>query len=418
MWRARHPRHTGAMASPHTPSTTLAALRALCRQGLPGEALITALLEGLHALVPSQRNLFDWTDEQGRLLHYVIEGPIDLALARLYFEEFHNRLEAEAMAPFQALRHQPAGVRGPDDLQPGFYRSALYHEIWRPQGFHSRLEAVVRSRHGRLLGSLVLYRGPDDPAFTADEARRLHALLPDLADGLDHDVAGAMALAGAAAAPDVPAPEPAETLLLTLDGQVCHASAGAWRWLLMASGGVTPRAVANLAGSLSATQGTAAAGDPLLSLAGPGALLAQLLAPLRAWQARGGTGALPASRHSGAGPGGSWVAQAQALHPLPGSPLPPLVQVQLQRHEPHGVALERALRGLPVTPGQAAVCRALYHGQAQARIAEQLGVASTTVIDHVRKAYRALNLHTAQELRALLDLRMAEQRGRCHLAPT
>jgi DNA-binding NarL/FixJ family response regulator len=110
------------------------------------------------------------------------------------------------------------------------------------------------------------------------------------------------------------------------------------------------------------------------------------------------------------------VAQAQTLHPVVGSPLPPLVQVHLQRHEPHGVALERALRGLPVTPGQAAVCRALYQGQAQARIAEQLGVASTTVIDHVRKAYRTLNLHTVQELRALLDQRMAEQSSRSSLA--
>jgi len=71
------------------------------------------------------------------------------------------------------------------------------------------------------------------------------------------------------------------------------------------------------------------------------------------------------------------------------------------------VALERALRGLPLTPGQTAVCRALYDGQAQAQIAQALGVAPSTVVDHVRKAYRALDVHCAFELRALLDKRIA-----------
>ena len=73
--------------------------------------------EALHLLVPSCRNLFDWTDAQGRLLRYCIEGPIDVALARLYFDEFHNRREAEAMLPFQALSRLPAGVRGQGDMR-------------------------------------------------------------------------------------------------------------------------------------------------------------------------------------------------------------------------------------------------------------------------------------------------------------
>ena len=45
--------------------------------------LVPALLEALHAVVPSYRNLFDWTDSQGRLLRYFIEGPIDAAVAQL-----------------------------------------------------------------------------------------------------------------------------------------------------------------------------------------------------------------------------------------------------------------------------------------------------------------------------------------------
>ena len=65
----------------------MAAVRELCRCGLRPEALVPAVLESLHAVVPSSRNLFDWTDASGRLLHYYFAGPIDATIAQLYFAE-------------------------------------------------------------------------------------------------------------------------------------------------------------------------------------------------------------------------------------------------------------------------------------------------------------------------------------------
>lgn len=365
-------------------TAALSALRALCQPGLPADVLVPAVLEALHGLVPSARNLFDWTDDQGRLLRYYIEGPIDAQLAQLYFDEFHNRREAEAMPPFQALRDRPAGVCGADDLDAaGFHRSALYHEIWKPQGFHTRLEAVLRGRQGRLLGSLVLYRGPQDAAFTPADRHRLGRALPLLAQALEDTAASPQP---ATDDPHVPAPEPAETLLLTLDGQARHASPGALRLLLMAGGGASREALSR----------------PLQDLGGP--LLPALLARLRQAPA-----APAVVSHTGAA--GRFVASGCVLQPVAGLGAPgagpPLVQLSLRRHEPHRVALERALRHLPITPGQMAVCRALYQGQPQARIGQVLGVAPSTVVDHVRKVYRALDLHSVLDLRALLDTRIA-----------
>ena len=368
-------------------TTALAMLRALCQQGLHADALVPAVLEALHALVPSSRNLFDWTDNQGRLLRYYIEGPIDVGLAQLYFDEFHNRRETEAMLPFQALRDRPAGVCGADDLDSaGFYRSALYHEIWKPQGFHTRLEAVVRGRQGQLLGSLVLYRGPQDAAFTAADRQHLARALPLLAQALE---AGASTAAADADEPHVPAPDPAETLLLTLDGQACHASAGALRLLLMADGGASRDSLSR----------------PLQALGGP--LVPAVLARLRQAPA-------PVAVVSHSNAAGRFVASGRLLQPVAGASMawgcasaPPLVQLSLQRHEPKRVALERALRSLPITPGQMAVCRALYQGEPQSRIGQALGVAPSTVVDHVRKAYRALDLHSVLDLRNLLDARIA-----------
>lgn len=373
-------------AAPMKPSRSMAALRALCELNLHAEVLVPAVLEALHQVVPSSRNLFDWTDTQGRLVRYFIEGPIDAAIAQLYFDEFHNRREAEAMPRFDTLHRLPPGVRGADELaHQGFFRSALYNEIWRPQGFHTRLEGVVRGRDGRLLGSLVLYRAPGDPRFTLEEERRLAAVLPVFAAGLE---AGGPALADDR---HVPSPEPAESLLLTLEGRVCHASAGAHRLLLMAEGGASR-------GSLS---------RPMDLLAGR--LLPMLISQLRA-QARAPAAAAtappPSITHETAA--GQFVASGRLLRSL-GEGLAPLAQVTLKRLEPHRVALERALRALPLTPGQMAVCRQLYHGRTQTQIGQHLGVAPATVVDHVRKVHRSLDVRSTLELRAVIDHRLGQR---------
>ena len=366
------------------PARAIAALHMLCALHLHPEVLVPALLEALHALVPSQRNLFDWTDAQGRLVRYFIEGPIDADIARLYFTEFHNRREAEAMPRFDTLHRLPAGVRSADELDhAGFFRSALYNEIWRPQGLHTRLEAVLRGRDGTLVGSLVLYRGPGETRFSARDEQHLAAVLPAMA--------AALQVHGLALADDrhVLGPEPPETLLLTLGGELCHASPGAERLLLMAQGGASPDRLAH-------------PGQP-----GHWPLLALLLARLRE---RAGAGAAqvlappPSIVHETAA--GQFVASGMLLRARRAAEAP-LAQVTLHRLEPHRVALERALRCLPLTPGQAAVCRGLYGGQTHAQLGHQLGVASATVIDHVRKAYRTLDLNSVHELRALLDARIA-----------
>ena len=370
---------------PMTAARSIAALQALCGLKLHAQVLVPAVLEALHEVVPSYRNLFDWTDDQGRLVRYFIEGPIDAALARRYFDEFHNRREAEAMPSFSTLERHPAGVRSAAELEHAqFFNSALYREIWRPQGFHTRLEAVLRGRGGRLLGSLVLYRAPGAASFSGHDEKRLAAVLPAFAAGLE--------ALGPARADDahVPGPEPAETLLLTLQGQLCHASPGAHRLLLMAEGGA----------------GRDTLSTPLDLLAGR--LLPALLARLRERVHEGPAQMLappPSITHETAA--GQFVASGTLLRALQAD-ASPLAQVTLRRLEPHRVALERALRALPLTAGQMAVCRELYHGHTHAQIGEQLGVAPATVVDHVRKVYQALDLRSALALRARVDSCIAQ----------
>lgn len=368
----------GLLLPGHRSPRAVAAVRALGELGLNAELLVPALLELLHDLVPSSRNLFDWTDEQGRLLHYFIEGPVDEAVARHYFDEFHNRREAEVMPPFAALHRMPAGVRSAAELDHvAFFESSLYQEIWRPQGLRYRVEAVLRGSRGQLLGSLVLYRAPGERCFSHREEDQLAALLPLIAHALER------ATPPRAGTRFVRHHEGRQSMLLGADGIVRHATPGARRLLMLARGGITRERLEM----------------PLELLAGDSVSL--LLHALRQPHAQS---AAPAFSHQNAW--GRFTTQGHRLRSLGAQAA--MFQIDLGWSVPHGVALERVLRQLPLTPGQLAVCRQLYRGQAQAEIARGLRVAPSTVVDHVRKLYRTLELRSAAELRALLDARIDE----------
>jgi len=368
-----------------------ASFQTLCQSGWSAQTLVPALLDALHALIPSARNLFDWTDAEGQLLHYFIEGPVDTRVARLYFEHFHNRRESEGMPAFDTLRHTPAGVRGASALNnAGFFQSALYNEVWRPQGLHTRIEGVVRGRNGKLIGSLVLYRGPGESIFGQAEERMLASLLPRIAAALERCPAAPAALGTDQL--HVASREPTETLLMDWQGQVLYASPGASRMLMLADEGLTPLAMSR---SLP---------DLVKRLCG------RLVVQLRERLAAGTTDmhkAWPSLTRINAY--GRFDAHATPLRPADAAAYSQadMLLLTVRRLEPRAVAVQRVLRELPISAGQASICAALVAGQAQTQIARDLGVAASTVVDHTRKLYRALDVCGAAELRDLVDRRLA-----------
>jgi len=341
-------------------SRELSRLRELCALDLPTPLVMPTLLAELHGLVPSSRNLFDWCDGDGALSRYCVEGPVDEAVAKLYFDEFHNKREAEAMPSFAQALRSGAVLNSAAQLDTArFVGSALYAEIWRPQGFRYRVELIVRSPAGQPLGSLVLYRAPGEPCFTAAEEARLLPLLPHLAQALSRDAVPRCAPEHWQAAP-----EPAEVLLLDDAGRLGHTSAGAQRLLLMAGPG------------------------PGLQPAQPSE---DVLASLHA-AARGG----PVTRLIDS-PWGRFEFCARRLDAVDAG-APSWTQVQLRRFEPRELADERRLQGFELSSGQAAVARLLLRGLAQAEVAQRLSIAPSTVVDHTRKLYQRLGVRSVREL--------------------
>ena len=101
-----------------TVSRGTAAIQALCAQGLSAETLVPAVLEALHRVVPSSRNLFDWTDAQGRLLRLLEErryraiGEERERTADVRFIVGTNADLEGAVAQGRVLRRVPQPPRG------------------------------------------------------------------------------------------------------------------------------------------------------------------------------------------------------------------------------------------------------------------------------------------------------------------
>ena len=352
-----------------------ARIRELCSLGLAGELLMPAVLEALHRVIPSARNLFDWVNAEGSIQRYFFEGPIDPAVARRYFDEFHNRREAEAMAKFVDVIRGDATIRSAEELNNRhFFESALYNEIWRPQRLHYRLEGIVRGSDGKPLGSLVLYREQGDRIFERADEETLQTLLPYVAHGL---------LRGKEARVDyAPGEDPQAWVNLDASGRIVHLSRDAFKVLLLAHGDVSPAAAAQ------PPQSQSFATLDLLhrQLSRPGAARESpcALSLTNAW--------------------GRFEFRAERLEPI-GNAEAPLIGVAIRHLVPRAVRELEALEALPLSITQKKVCAHLLQGLSQPQIAVRLGVSQHTVVDHIRKIYVKLDVHSVDELRGRVGAR-------------
>jgi DNA-binding CsgD family transcriptional regulator len=372
-----------SMVSPMKRSAELASLRALSTMGLPAELFISTLLEMLHRIIPSLRNLFDWTDSKGNLIRYYFEGEIDHAVAAHYFAEFHNRKEADVMPTFQQAVTGRSIVLSAQQLDnSAFYRSGLYNEIWRPQGLHTRIEAIVKGSHGQPLGSLVLYRGKKDRCFTKANEILLGQVARYVRRGLEVPTAGIVA------GNFVPRKDRHAMLSLNTDGQLLHLSGDAVRLLLMAQGGVTPENV---------SRPPKRDDFPILTMLLQQHLQASFLSQ-------------DAVRLSVDNAWGRFTFESVVLTPL-ASGTAPLIHVTIQQSEPIALSVHRAIDALPLTPSQREVCILLYNGGSTAEIASALNIARSTVADHIKKVYARLDVHSTLELTKLINERIGAPRS-------
>ena len=80
-----------------------------------------------------------------------------------------------------------------------------------------------------------------------------------------------------------------------------------------------------------------------------------------------------------------------------------LVGVTIERHEPLSLRLLRNMRASGLTERQRELCLLLFDGRSIPAAARQLRVSQHTVVDHLKKIYLKLDVHSRDELRSKLE---------------
>lgn len=140
--------------------------------GLDGRKIVPSVLRALRELIPADYLFFFWTDEEGELQGAYEDPAAPDGVHALYFGEFHNRQEAEALPRFADTMRAGPDIFFPDFSPQAVRGTAFYERIVRP--LNSRYPAVIVLRDGaRCLGMVVFHRTPAMGPFTPDEVSML-----------------------------------------------------------------------------------------------------------------------------------------------------------------------------------------------------------------------------------------------------
>lgn len=352
----------------------MARFRVLCSLGLGGEAIMPALVDALHKLIPWHVAAFFWVDPQGRILNIFDGGAVDRKILSIYASEFSKHARTAYGCGFANAVRTMAGVQELPDWGNGFFSTDFYNLIWRSFGAHQAIQAIIREGSKPARGALVLYRTAQGKTFSADEKRLLENLIPYIAHALEQP-----------RMPTNPVLEPTDDrglVILDQSGKLRYRCPAAQR-LLTQIGYPT-------IGHLTSERDEV--GTPARQiLAG----LAQRLVAIF----NGHTAAPPVENADT--PWGRFVLRAYWLDASEEA-VSGCIGVTIERHEPFVVQMWRRTAGLPLSPTQQEVCLLLAQGMTRAEIARRLHIGESTAIDHVRKLYDKLGVSGRSEMLTLL----------------
>jgi DNA-binding CsgD family transcriptional regulator len=307
----------------------------------------------------------------GGLADIYSEYPRFLELGALFLSEFVDG--GEGVPGFSECMRTHFGVGANESVFPdGFFRSDLYDLIYRPQGIHLPLQAAVRDRSGRALGAMLVYRGPGERRYSPEEMTLMASFLPHIAHGMQQR-------------PDL-SPATAESedrglLIVQSPSHVLHVSPQA-RTLCHFALDRPPDTVGEL--------GVDQAMLPILT---------RLSGNLRdTFSGRPS----PPPTMTLKSPWGLFILRAYWLESLQ-SEENGLVGVTIERYEPLSLRLLRNMRASGLTERQRQLCLLLFDGMSIPAAAKRLNVSQHTIVDHLKKVYLKLDVHSRDELRSKLE---------------
>jgi len=354
----------------------LASIRRLSCLGLGGQIAMPAILNELHAFIPSHSNQFYWAGPNQELVNLYDESDILLPFIPLYLEEFHNKREREVVFTFaetmrrsrrsEVMRYRENTLKV-DERQ--FEKHDFYNLTMRPTGLHDGLQLTVMEQ-GRSIGLLHISRAKGDPEFTERERQLLYSIAPFLA----HAQAERTADERVAESPD------RGLIIATPAGAIEYLSPQAGHLLVMAQHPVLL--------------------SPGVSLPSPGTALPpevmRLCHDLMRIFENKAPSSVPACQIANAW--GVFTFRAFWLDRTAQEQEAPLIGISIERLEPLALKLWRLAENLPLSGREIEVCLPLALGQPRAEIAERIGVSENTAINHCRNIYAKLGVQSRAEL--------------------
>jgi DNA-binding CsgD family transcriptional regulator len=365
-------------------------LKALCCLGLPPESAMVAVVPVLHEIIPHDGTRLALVAPDATITTGYSENPASAAI-------FRERLWQFMDDPSSLMSLWVPGVRAVAigwalHRQGGHYlESGYYREIEVPLGSCWLLDAMIGDG-GRTIGFVSLTRPRSARRFTVDDLQLLDRIRPWLAHAFrrsnspnarDQDeapiaTAGATVLSG--------------QVVLTSDGRVVYQTSGVEVLLRILTGEpsnytryvpVSDRLPASeITGAANGTSNT----PPRMQVStvyGVLTLEAKWLVP---------AGTLPADAAR--------------------DPKSCLIAVTIELRE-HVIAhAARVLRESGATPAQTKVGIQLALGKTRPEIAVELGLQRSSIADHSKKLYQALDVHNSTELgtKIWLNQRQGEAR--------
>jgi DNA-binding CsgD family transcriptional regulator len=355
---------TVSKALPLSSERAEARIRQLCSLGLGGQIIMPALLEELHALVPSYANAFFWSDEKYRITNLYFENPCTVAW--LYSNDLFNRRTSRKANEFERLENGSRQVRRVE--VSASISLNLDDRIYRPLENFTFVRVPVRDEN-RLLGVLQLCRLKGKEKFDVRAQNRLAKLAPMIARGLapPEDLQ-----------PPLANSEERGLLIVDPDGRLRLASPLARKLLFLAAyPRISPKTVPRTTGASAVPE----VAELCRKLASAFADRDEAI-PSPIWQHRNRWG--------------SFIFRAYWLDD--GNFSSTQVGITAQFQEPMAIKLWRRLEALPLSRRQMQLCLLMGSGRTYSAIAEHLGIAESTVVDHSRRLYDKLGVHNRTEL--------------------
>lgn len=338
-----------------------------------------ALVQWLHAIIPSHSNHFFWASDDGEISNAYVETAEEMEILPFYFAEFYNREAEVCSLPFAEKMRRVVGVHldpAPASDPKFVYGGDFYNLILRPIQVHHALGAVIRAPDGRALGLLQLSRSEGEAPFSSDERRRLARLAPFVAQAvMDVDTDSSSPFADS---------ENSGLLIMDQRGKPMHISRRARALLRLASHHrIAPRllwdddvsdALSRICQRLMAVSRCESDGA---------------LQPT--WSCRNGWGEFVFRAH--------WL--DRTVNPDPDALVPgQLIGITIQQRVPLPLALLRRMQARPslLSARQIQVCLLLAAGHSVRSVAERLGVTKHTADYHCRELYARFDVRSRHEL--------------------